>query len=219
MSVSLSGRPGLPLSSGSMGGPVMPETPKEIEIKFRLAGARAAEAIRKRLAEVGARSGGATHEVDVYLDQPDERLAAGGRVLRLRRDGSCAVLTYKGPPAAGTIYSERDELEAPVADFQAMLAVLGALGYAPRRSKEKIRETFVFGEVVVCLDRLPFLGDYLEIEGPRRAIGRAAALLGLDLAAGTNRPYLELYQSYWRDRAVDPAAAPEMLFAAESKEK
>lgn len=195
----------------------MTESPTEIEIKFRLAGG--AEAVRRRLAEVGAKGGGMVREADVYLDLADGRLAAEGRVLRLRRDGSGVILTYKGPPAAGTIYSEREELEAGVADFLATLAVLGALGYTPRRSKEKIRETFILGEVKVCLDRLPFLGDYLEIEGPRRAIGRAAALLGLDLATGTNRPYLELYQSYWRDRAVDPSEAPEMLFEAESNDR
>lgn len=191
----------------------LPEPPKEIEIKFRLGAGPAA--VRRRLQEVGAKGRGPVHEADVYLDQVGGRLAAEGRVLRLRRDQAGLVLTYKGPPAGGTIFAEREELECGVADFDRMMALLGALGYLPVRRKEKVRETFDLGEVAVCLDRLPFLGDYVEIEGPRRAITRAAALLGLDLADGTNRPYLELYQAYWRDRAVDPEGAPEMLFGAE----
>lgn len=187
---------------------------KEIELKFRLAGGRP-ERVRRRLQELGAAARPAVHEADVYLDLSGGRLLAAGEVLRVRREeGGCRV-TYKGPPVQGTIFSEREEVEAGVTDLDETLAVFGALGYRPVRRKEKVRESFTLGEVTVCLDRLPFLGDYLEIEGPRRAITRTAAQLGLDLAAGTNRPYLELYQRYWQDRGVDPAEAPEMLFSAE----
>ncbi len=186
---------------------------KEIELKFRLSGGP--EAIRRRLNELGATGGPSVREADVYLDQPDGRLVAEGRVLRVRRDEAGCKVTYKGPPAPGTIFSERDEVEARVADLEEILAVLAALGYRPVCRKEKDRQSFAFGEVTVCVDRLPFLGHYLEIEGPRRAIARAAAQLGLDLAAGTNRPYLELYLNHWRDRGVEPGEAPEMLFAEE----
>lgn len=186
---------------------------KEIELKFRMP--EGTEAVRRRLNQLGAVGGPTVRESDVYLDQPDGGLAAEGRVLRARRDeGGCKV-TYKGPPAAGTIFSERDEVEARVADLDETLGLLAALGYRPVRRKEKDRQSFTFGEVTVCLDHLPSLGHYVEIEGPRRAIARAAAQLGLDLAAGTNRPYLELYFDHWRDRGVEPAEAPEMLFSEE----
>ncbi len=189
------------------------EGAKEVELKFHLASGPGA--IRHRLAEIGARGGPPVHEIDIYLDLPGGRLAAEGRVLRLRRDASGVLLTYKGPPAPGTIFSEREERQVRLADLEAILGVLEALGYRPARRKEKIRESFSYGEVTICLDRLPFLGYYLEIEGPRRAIARAAAQLGLDLESGTNLSYLELFQRYGRERATDPGPVEEMLFAAE----
>jgi len=189
-----------------------PSQGREVELKFRLP--VGPEAVRRRLRELGAAARPTVREIDVYLDQPNGLLVAEGRVLRVRRDGDGCVLTYKGPAAQGTIFSEREEIEARVADLDSTLAVLSALGYRPIARKEKDREEYILGEVTVCLDRLPFLGQYLEIEGPRRAIARVAAQLGLDLADGTNRSYLELYREYWRERGVAPDEAPEMLFTS-----
>ena len=198
--------------------------PREVEVKFRLPDQ--VKELRERLIRLGARSLGEAHELDVYLDLPAGELTATDRVLRLRRDTRGGKLTYKGPSQGDAVFSDREEIEVKVADVEALETLLGRLGYRPGRRKEKYREPFVVGEggapngaprgVMAFLDRLPFLGWYMELEGSREAIAQIAARLGLDLDAGIGRSYLELYREYWVDRGVAPARAPEMLFANEA---
>jgi adenylate cyclase class 2 len=67
---------------------------------------------------------------DLYLDTPDAALAATGRELRLRRASGRAVLTAKAPPF-DTATASKPEYETEVADPEATLALLAALGYRP----------------------------------------------------------------------------------------
>lgn len=195
---------------------------REIEVKFRLDEDAAGE-VRRRLSALGAQSQGERREIDLYLDTADRELAAGNRVLRLRSaprplsDGQAAVLTYKGPPSGDAVFSDREEIEVTVTDLEASKTIFERLGYRPWRRKEKLREPFVLDGLRAFMDRLPFLGPYLEIEGPREGIAHLAARLGLDLGSGSGRSYLELYREYWLARGLDPDQAPELLFANEDR--
>jgi adenylate cyclase class 2 len=108
-------------------------------------------------------------------------LSAEACVLRLRRVGGKATLTYKKRlPTSSTIKHQREE-ETAVTDPEAMEAILEALGYTPAMVYEKRRQTWRLGQTEIVIDVLPF-GLFMEIEGrinEIRAVERKLALKGL----------------------------------------
>src|SRR2546421_2089616 len=120
----------------------------EIEKKYRVSEAQVV-ALRARLRAVGAQAEGAEFEVNTVYRGPglEPRL----RLLRLRRVGARALLTYKErPPTAAAIKQQRED-ETEVADADALAAILEALGYTPALVYEKRRETWRLDDAEVVL--------------------------------------------------------------------
>lgn len=161
----------------------------EIEKKYRVTGEQS-EAVRARLAEVGAEAkGGAAFEENVIYTGPG--LDPRRRVLRLRRVGGRAVFTFKErEPTEAAIKRQRED-ETEVADADALASILDALGYRPALVYEKRRATWRLAGAEVVLDELPF-GLFLEIEGEQDAILAAEKLLGLESAEVEHASYPEL---------------------------
>jgi len=167
----------------------------EREIKLRVSDP---EAVRSALRAAGAVRVAAGHERNMLLDDDAATLRRCDRGLRIRRfrpdetREERATLTFKGPRDAGPVKS-RAEFETAVDDPGALVAILAALGFRERVSYEKHRETWRLGPCEVCLDELPGVGRFVEIEGPdARAIDAARAALGLHAAAEEPRTYAEL---------------------------
>jgi len=147
----------------------------EIEKKYRLTKKQREEVLR-RLAEIGATSLGEVFEENT-LYQGDS-LEVGQCVLRLRRVGDTAVLTYKERfPSAAPIKRQRED-ETPVADADAMDAILDALGFTPALVYEKRRATWRLDDAEVVVDELPF-GLFMEIEAAEDEIKRVEHKLGI----------------------------------------
>jgi len=184
--------------------------PVETEVKFHVTDPAA---IRARLTALGARSLGRSHERNIRFEDEGRNLIRRNCLLRLRRDRK-TTLTFKSPPAeADPAFKQFVELEAEVADFDAVQRILAALGYHPEQTYEKWRETLVLERTTFCLDALPF-GDFLEIEGPKDAILDAAGRLELDWRKRIVLNYLEIfdrlrtrYQLPFRDVTFDNFAA------------
>jgi adenylate cyclase, class 2 len=122
---------------------------------------------------------------------------AAGTGKRSKGDGISALLTFKGPasslrkgsqkgskrtpkPGPGKRYKVREEHELRIADHEEMPRILEALGLRPWFRYEKFRTTYGLPGIAhlkVELDETP-VGLFLEIEGERGAIDRAAELLG-----------------------------------------
>lgn len=153
----------------------MPE-PIESEIKLRMDGPDAA---RRAVAALGAAPSLARHlEDNVIYDDADSSLYGTGRVLRLRRAGSRAIVTYKGPRLdRGDGVKSRPEIEVEVGDADACAAILSGLGYRKVFRYQKYREVYHWRDVEVVVDETP-IGTFLEIEGPVAAIHEAARALG-----------------------------------------
>jgi adenylate cyclase class 2 len=174
---------------------------QEIEVKFALSDPAA---LREALREVGAESQGAHAEMNVRLDDAGRSLTGRGIVLRLRRTDSSGgvahILTVKTPApdsAAGPDLSARREIELGVEDGEAMLAALAVLGYAPYWRYEKRRETFVWRDVEIDLDHMPY-GWFVELEGAPEGIRNLAARLGFDLSDGLTISYSEIFDNVCR---------------------
>ncbi len=181
-----------------------------IEYEVKLAGER--DALLAALENVGAvLDGPRTLEDDLVLDTPESRLLHAGEFLRLRRRGGRYLLTFKGrqqPQAApnatappGVVQhpvKARRELQTPVDDGPAMLALLQRLGFVVALRYQKYRTIFRCPSdgcerVVVSLDETP-IGTFLEIEGDPGDIDRCAVALGFDDAAYDTRSYLEIHR-------------------------
>jgi adenylate cyclase class 2 len=154
--------------------------PLEIEKKYRLT-ADQRERVVRQLALVGAEPFGEEFEVNT--------LFAGGvidfnrAVLRLRRAGDRATLTFKERKVSDSSIKHQQEDETRVEDADATAAILNQLGYHPALVYEKRRSTWRLGETEVVIDVLPF-GLFMEIEGDEDAIADAERLLLLsDLEA------------------------------------
>jgi adenylate cyclase class 2 len=168
----------------------------EIEKKYRLT-LDQRERLLRRLRAVGATREGEAFEENI--------LYAGGNlhtrqcVLRLRRIGDAAILTYKERyPSASPIKHQRED-ETRVQDAAAMAAILDALGYRPALVYEKRRETWHVAGTEVAVDELPF-GLFLEIEGDEAAIEAAEELLDLSDVEAEMATYPQLAHAYGQRR-------------------
>ncbi|MBV9957585.1 MAG: class IV adenylate cyclase [Acidobacteria bacterium] len=166
----------------------------EIEKKYRLTKEQR-ERVLLRLRAVGAEFCGEEFE--------ENTLYGGGiinlrnSVLRLRRVGGRAVLTYKERfPSESSIKHQRED-ETVVEDAEAMAAILEALGYSPALVYEKRRATWRVNEVEVVLDELPF-GSFMEIEGAEQAILAAEKLLELEELEAEMQSYPQLTRQHGR---------------------
>jgi adenylate cyclase class 2 len=138
----------------------------EIEKKYRLT-KKQHDSVRRRLPQIGATLEGEEFEENTLYE--GKGLAVGRSVLRLRRVGDGAILTYKKRlPTASSVKRQRED-ETQVDDPDALNAILAALGFTPALVYEKRRETWVLGKTEIVIDELSF-GLFMEIEGKERDI-------------------------------------------------
>jgi adenylate cyclase class 2 len=117
--------------------------------------------------------------------------------LRVRRDGSETVLTFKGAQQPGPVKS-REEIETTMGDPAAAEAILAAIGFRQCFRSEKYREDYDIDGVVVIIDDTP-MGVFVEIEGTPDAIVRVAAAIGRSPADFELASYPGLYRR-WCER-------------------
>ena len=149
-------------------------------------------------------------EVNQLFDRPSNELRTSDRLLRLRRVGDRAIVTFKGPSERGR-HKSREEIEFQVSDGAAFELVLDRLGYSPGLLYEKYRTEFArMGETgVVTLDETP-IGVFLELEGQPEWIDRVAAELGFTPANYSTASYGSLFREY---RSNHPEVGTNMTFS------
>ena len=165
----------------------------EIEIKFYVPDI---DSIRAEISSLGAELKDSGFETNILLDDEEMRLTQGKKLLRLRQDSRCR-LTVKAPPddvdtTKTNQFKIFRELEVGVSDSQTMIAILEQLGFYPRQVYEKQRETYLFNHTELCLDTLPY-GHFLEIEGGKDDIRKAAETIGLNWEKRITANYLSLF--------------------------
>jgi len=174
----------------------------EVEIKLRVPNAAAA---RRLLRQAGFRVvKRKVLETNVLFDNAAHDLRARRCLIRIRRAGARAILTYKGTPEPGR-HKSREELEAPLARPETFEAILGRLGFEPVFRYEKYRTEYRRGneEGVVTLDETP-IGVFLELEGSPDWIDRLAGELGFAERHFILASYATLYMDYCRRRGLTP---------------
>jgi adenylate cyclase class 2 len=138
----------------------------EIEAKLKV---DSLPQIERKLSELGAEFLAEQLQTDDHFDDAIATLTKSDRCLRLRRqqvDGNeRCLLTYKGAKEKSN-FKKRQEIEIEIKDADSAEKLLLALGYEKVSLIEKKRRLWQLGGCEVALDRLPLLGDFVEIEGP-----------------------------------------------------
>lgn len=167
----------------------------EIEAKFAVGDL---EQVRGRLRSAGATYVGRVLECNRFFDRADAGLRAAGCGLRVRSvrvlDGPAvaATVTFKGPVQAGA-FKTRRECELAVSDAEQAAELLTLLGFDETILFEKRRESWRHGGCMIELDELPFIGTFVEIEGPSEgAIRDVQERLALGGTACERASYLAL---------------------------
>ena len=176
---------------------------QEIEIKLEV---RDPRAVVRRLRELRFRRVKARHfESNRLFDFPDKALRRAQCLLRLRFAGGKVLLTFKGAPARSSRYKVRTEIETEVKDGRRLERILESAGlrvffrydkyrteYAPGFPEERAVKDKDAGRGKVEFDETP-IGNYLELEGPKRWIDRVAHQLGFGPQDYITLSYMALY--------------------------
>lgn len=177
---------------------------REIEIKLRVADARAARGLLKTAGFSVCRP--RVFEDNVILDTPDLEVRNRGALFRVRAAGVKSTIAYKGPGAIGGRHKSREELEIEISDAGTALAILENLGFHRIFRYQKYRTEYSQpgARGVVTLDETP-IGCYLEVEGSPRWIDRTARKLGFSEKDYITVSYGELYFEFCAGQGIKPA--------------
>ncbi len=176
----------------------------EIEAKVRV---ESVEAVASRLEAAGAERRDEVRHIDTYYGDAEGAFIAKGRGLRLRREiigeSEKVFLTYKGVRQKGR-FKKRREIEVEVADFEAMERILGELGYVKKLVIEKRRKFWRLKGCAICLDEVPLLGSFVEVEGPgEEVIGEVLDEIGLGGGEHINKGYAGLMKGKLKEMGSD----------------
>jgi len=164
----------------------------EIEKKYRLTPELRTE-VEAALEEFGAEFVGEDFEENTIFSNDD--LFERNAIVRIRRKGNKAVLTFKQRIANTSDAKQQIEHESEISDAGAARSIVESIGLIAAIVYEKRRRTYKFRSVEVVLDELPF-GLFMEIEGPISAIAEAEMLLGIEELDVEHETYPRLTAKY-----------------------
>jgi len=133
---------------------------------------------------------------DAYFDYAGDELKTADCGLRIRKqigpDGEKVIVTYKGPREDNP-FKSRQEVETAVGEFEFMSQILLSLGMKTNIVIEKKRDVWKYGGCEVCLDELPHLGSFVEVEGENADdISAVLKTLGLSECEHIDESYARL---------------------------
>jgi adenylate cyclase class 2 len=175
----------------------------EVEMKFRVS---TLESIEQRLQELGAARDEVVMEEDAYFNHPQRDFAQTDEAFRVRRSGTSACITYKGPKLDRTTKTRQEvEVElAPHDDAHSKCAeIFEALGFRPVQVVRKQRTRYSLNwqdrPVEITLDEVRGVGTFVELEIRADAAGMESAKSAihqlaevLQLRDSERRSYLQL---------------------------
>lgn len=136
-------------------------------------------------------------QLDEYYDTFDGQLKKQDLVIRIRSNGVKKTIALKSPRVElSSGMTNRIELEFAAAEGEKIHEQLTAQGLGPNEAAEKERWTFIHEDCEIVLDKLPFIGSFVEIEGPsENAIHEIVRRLNLSSCPVVRQNYGELMRT------------------------
>jgi len=132
----------------------------EVEVKVHLNDPKYVE---RRIISLGAVPTAIENQADTYYNMPWRDFSETDEALRIRVQDGEAFLTYKGPKM-DLISKTRKEIQVKILDENDMGEILTSLGFFPVATVTKKRKNYRLGEIVIALDEVRELGNFMEME-------------------------------------------------------
>lgn len=162
----------------------------EYEVKYKI---EDKEGILKKLRKLGAKDLGENLESDIYLNLEKK----GVRIRRINQNKG-GFLTVKKLVDEGTRAKVREETEVKVNNIEKLVQIFKFLGFSELKRKEKIRHTFKLANVLILIDKVPFMGYFIELEAVSDAdLKKASKKLGLDYNQAEGDSYDNMFFKYY----------------------
>jgi adenylate cyclase class 2 len=171
---------------------------KEVELKFKIENPGL---IRKKLRNLKAKFIGKAFEKTIKFDTKNDGLKKQGKFLRVRTGFENVITFKKKINKFDKNFKEREEIEVEISDPAEMEKILENLGFTKKWLMEKYREKWILKNAEIVIDKLPF-GNFIEIEGSKRAIQKTAKILELDLKEGITKTYWGLWEDYRKEKSI-----------------
>jgi len=166
----------------------------EIEIKFRIEDVGRVEEKVKKFAEFVIDK----IEEDIYFNSPIRDFKRYDEALRIRKDIEGVSITYKGPKIDKETKS-REEIKVGVDNYDKAVLLLKKLGFREVGKVLKRRKIYRHNNVLICIDSVFNLGDFIEIEvvsddieKAKEEVFKIAESIGLDRRSSLRESYLEM---------------------------
>lgn len=172
----------------------------EVEVKLRI---HSLDEIRAKLEALGWTAGPRLFERNTVYDTPERKLAAEGKLLRIREIADKAILTVKLPTVDEGPYKVREEHNTE-GEAPALERTVEALGFEStwRYEKHRTRHSKTNELGVIELDETP-IGNFLELEGLPEWIDATAPALGFGREDYVTATYWDLFAE-WRGQQANP---------------
>ncbi len=133
--------------------------------------------------------------------------------------GGKIVMTYKNVADEKSILGTK-EVNVTIDDYENGITLLKACGLRSKAEQESYRETWVIGDVEICIDTWPWIPTFVEIEGPsEESVWGTAEKLGLERDDAKFGSVDTTYQYYYGiDTDVVNLHTPKILFEMEPPE-
>ncbi|HEY3176349.1 MAG TPA: class IV adenylate cyclase [Candidatus Polarisedimenticolia bacterium] len=180
-------------------------TTLEIEVKVR---APSVDEALRRLAHLPAlaRDTRRFEDNDIY-DTPDRALSGRHHLLRLRVVEGRGTVTFKQRVESDLRAKVRAEAQTGVTSPEATREILRSLGYVRIYRYQKYRRYYAWTDpatgaaLAITLDETP-IGVFMELEGPKEGIDRAAGRMGYAESDYIVDDYRALHLEWLKDRSL-----------------
>lgn len=136
----------------------------EVEVK---AHAPNLNEIEEKIVEIGASREGEEYQEDLYFNAPHRDFAQTDEALRIRKikkeNSEETYITYKGAKM-DNVSKTRKEIEVAVENPSKVADILQNLSFRPVATVRKNRIIYTLGELIITLDKVHGVGDFVEIE-------------------------------------------------------
>lgn len=172
---------------------------KEIELKFKI---ESPLSVGEKLKKAKAKFLGKVFERTFRFDTKSNDLKKQGKFLRVKV-GFKNTLTFKRKAKLKDLkFKEREEIELEISDPKKMEIILRNLGFTKMTIMEKYRQKWHLKNAEISIDRLPKMGNFVEIEGKKKAIRKVVKILGLNFKDGITATYWDLWEDYRKKKGI-----------------